>query len=91
MKQVNNAKKGKKVDNYQYKDWDQYARIKQIMINKRIQAFAHIAFDIEEEPSHVCAAIWGIPGRRNKRIEQKIAAYLGVSWESLFGEVKATA
>ncbi|MBN2533103.1 MAG: hypothetical protein JXB88_09430 [Spirochaetales bacterium] len=82
--------KEKRSDNFKFKNWEQYDRIKHEMNKKRITMIA-LAIDIEENYKAVCAAIWGIPGRRNKRIERKIALYLGVSWENLFKTVKATA
>lgn len=84
MMQVNNNNKNKKADSFKYKNWEQYDRIKHVMNKKKIRTMAVIADEIAEQKTHVVAAIWGIPGRQNKRIEMKIAQFLGESWDSLF-------
>ena len=87
---MNRKIKEKKNDNYKYRDWEQGIRIKNLLMNQRITMFA-LANSIGENYKAVCAAIWGIPGRRNHRIEQKIANFFDVTWESLFNSAKATA
>lgn len=92
MAHMNIKIKEKKYDNYKYRDWDQGKKIKNLLLEQRITMYA-LANAINENYKAVCAAIWGVPGRRNRRIEQKIADFFNVTWESLFNStcVKVTA
>jgi hypothetical protein len=44
-----------------------------------------MSISIGEPVSHISACIWGKPYRKNQRIEAKIAEFLNVSKEELFG------
>ncbi len=70
-------------DNWEYKDWDLHARIIQLLMKKR-KTITEMSADIGEYIQHVSCCIWGIPGRENQRIRNKIAAYLDVPVEELF-------
>ena len=72
-------------DDWSQKDWDRYDRVKRCMNRQRVTT-KQMADDLGEHYTSVNGAIWGIPGRRNKRVEKKIAEYLGVSWAELFEE-----
>jgi hypothetical protein len=65
------------------KDWDRHARVLSFLQRKRA-TISRLALSVNEPVSHVSACIWGKPGRKNKRIEEKIAVYLGCDRDSLF-------
>jgi hypothetical protein len=65
------------------KDWDRHARVFSLLQGKRAN-ISRLALSIKEPVSHVSACIWGKPSRKNKRIEEKIAVYLGCDRNSLF-------
>ena len=74
-------------DNWEYKDWERHARILYLLQKKR-KTIVEMSNDIDERIQHVSSCIWGIPGRCNPRIEEKIAAYLGSTRDELFGKEK---
>lgn len=74
-------------DNWEYKDWDRHARVLYLLQRKR-KTITEMSEDIGERIQHVSTCIWGIPGRRIPRIEEKIAAYLGATRDELFGKEK---
>ncbi len=82
MKQLNERVKA---SSWSQKDWDRYVRIIYVLKTQR-KTITEMSRDIGEYLTHVSACIWGVPGRRTRRIEEKIAAYLGLSWKDLFGE-----
>jgi hypothetical protein len=83
-----NKMKNAKKDNWDYKDWELHARVVNLLQQKR-KTITEMAGDIGEHKEHISMCIWGIPGRNIRRIEDRIAAYLGVSREDLFGKEEA--
>ena len=75
-------------DNWNCKDWDRHARVVYHLQKKR-KTITELSEEIDERIQHVSSCIWGIPGRRVRRIEDKIAGYLGMSHDQLFGADKA--
>jgi hypothetical protein len=69
--------------NREYKDWDRHARVVNLLQKKR-KTITEMSDDIGERIQHVSTCIWGIPGRRVLRIEEKISAYLGIPRDDLF-------
>lgn len=78
----------RKTDNWQYRDWKRHARVIAHLHRKQatIQGMSNA---IGESVYAVSKCVWGIPGRTVDRIEEKIAAFLGVSRAELFGKQKA--
>jgi hypothetical protein len=74
----------KESDSHVCRNWDRHARVIALLQEKR-KTISEMAQTIAEYPQHVSACIWGIPGRRNPRIEQKITTFLGVNYTDLFG------
>lgn len=76
-----------KTDNWQYRDWKRHARVIARLHQKQatIQEMSDV---IGESVYAVSKCVWGIPGRTVDRIEEKIAAFLGVSRAELFGKQK---
>ena len=75
-------------DNWNQKDWDLHARIIVLLLKKR-KTITEMSNDIGEYLQHVTSCIWGIPGRENQRIRNKIAAYLETTAEELFSKDSA--
>jgi hypothetical protein len=67
------------------KDWDRHARVI-LLLQRNRKTVTEMAFSIGEHASNVSACIWGVPSRKNKRIEEKIAYFLGSDREILFKE-----
>ena len=72
-----------KQDDWKYKDWDLHARVI-VLLQKKRKTITEMSTDIGEYIQHVSCCIWGIPGRENQRIRNKIAAYLDTTAEELF-------
>jgi hypothetical protein len=68
------------------RDWEQHAFILFHLHEKRMTVRG-LAESIHERFSHVSECLWGMPGRRNPRIEAKVAEFLGVGRDELFGSV----
>jgi hypothetical protein len=81
---MNETEKKNKVYGRTGQNWEQHARILFRLQEKRM-TISGLAASIYEQISHVSACLWGIPGRRNPRIEAKVADFLGVDREELFG------
>jgi hypothetical protein len=86
---MNEREKKNKVYGRAGRDWEQHARILFRLQEKRMTV-SGLAASIHEQISHVSACLWGIPGRRNPRIEAKVAGLLGVGREELFGASRQT-
>jgi tRNA U34 5-carboxymethylaminomethyl modifying enzyme MnmG/GidA len=74
-----------KTDSRKYKDWERHARVITLLQRKH-KTITQMAIAIDEYVPLVSACIWGIPGRQNPRIEEKIARFLSVTRAELFGE-----
>jgi hypothetical protein len=70
-------------DNRKYKNWDRHARVIALLQLKH-KTITEMAKEIDEYIPLVSACIWGIPGRQNPRIEEKIAHFLEVTTAELF-------
>lgn len=71
------------VDNWQYRNWERHAKIIEHLHRNRV-TIKEMSASIGEDIYAVSKCIWGIPGRRIRRIENKIATFFGVSREKLF-------
>jgi hypothetical protein len=67
------------------RDWDRHNRIFHLLQARQVTV-TELADAIGEAVTHTSACIWGKPGRKNKRIEIKIAAFLGKDRGILFDE-----
>jgi hypothetical protein len=65
------------------KDWERHTRVF-LLLQKKRATVAEMAFAIGEHASNVSACVWGKPSRKNRRIEDKIAEFLGSNREILF-------
>jgi hypothetical protein len=81
MKETEKKNKGYGRDR---RDREQHAHILFRLQEKRMTV-SGLAVSIHEQITHVSACLWGIPGRRNPRIEVKVAEFLGVGRDELFG------
>ena len=70
-------------NNWQYRDWEQHGRIIEQLHRNKI-TIKEMSVKIGEDIYAVSKCIWGIPGRRIARIENKLAAFLDVPIEKLF-------
>jgi lambda repressor-like predicted transcriptional regulator len=66
------------------KDWNRHLRVMTLLQKKRMTV-TELSASIGEYIQSVSACLWGIPGRRNPRIEAKVAEFLGVGRDELFG------
>ncbi|MDR2194631.1 MAG: helix-turn-helix domain-containing protein [Treponema sp.] len=66
------------------KDWDRHSRVI-LLLQEKQMTITELSVSIGEYIQSVSACLWGIPGRRNPRIETKVAEFLGVGREELFG------
>jgi hypothetical protein len=71
-------------DNWQYRNWERHAKVIEYLHRNRA-TIKEMSTNIGEDIHAVSKCIWGIPGRQVVRIENKIAAFLGVPREKLFG------
>jgi hypothetical protein len=65
------------------KSWDRHARIL-FLLQKKQTTITKLSSSIGEDIARVSDCIWGKRGRKNRRIEEKIANFLGNDRESLF-------
>jgi len=77
----------RKTDNWQYRDWKRHARVI-AHLHRRQATIQEMSDAIGESVYAVSKCVWGIPGRTVDRIEEKIAAFLGVSRAELFEKQK---
>jgi hypothetical protein len=76
--------KNKIVSNWAFKNWERHSRVMLLLQAKRI-TITELSHEIGELIQVVSPCIWGIPCRCNRRIEEKIASYFGVTRDELFG------
>jgi hypothetical protein len=65
------------------KNWDRHARIIYVMQQKQTTV-TEMSKAIDEHIQHVSACIWGVYGKKNPRIEEKIARFLKTEKTLLF-------
>jgi hypothetical protein len=65
-------------DSRKHKNWERHARVITLLQRKH-KTITQMAVAIDEYVPPVSACIWGIPGRQNPRIEEKIANFLDVT------------
>lgn len=75
----------KALSKWVYKDWERHNRVMLLLQAKRL-TITELSHEIGELIQTVSPCIWGIPSRRTRRIEEKIASFLGVTRDELFEE-----
>lgn len=75
----------KALSKWVYKNWERHNRIMLLLHAKRL-TITELSHEIGELIQTVSPCIWGIPGRRTRRIEEKIASFFCVTRDELFGD-----
>jgi hypothetical protein len=75
--------KNKVANNWAFKDWERHNRVMPFLQARHI-TITELSHEIGELIQVVSPCIWGVPSRCNKRIEEKIATFLGVARDELF-------